>query len=132
MPAHKKRASPVVARTASASDLRASRRRATPRGAPARFNDSHFHLTNYKQRGPGIPELMRLVRTEGAGQVAIFGIPLQQAWSHELSGDVAPRYYLDSDAPLYYYSFTDAHIALAYRSLSKAGQALLRSGDHRL
>ena len=35
------------------------------------------------------------------------------------SGDFAPTYYLQSDAPLYYYSFTDAFIAMSYRSLSK-------------
>ena len=36
---------------------------------------------------------------------------------------VAPTYYLNSDAPLYYYSFTDAWIATAYKSLSKEEQA---------
>jgi predicted TIM-barrel fold metal-dependent hydrolase len=101
---------------------------ASPRGfraapaASALFNDSHFHLTNYVQKGPSIHEFMRLVGTK-VGRVAIFGIPLQQEWSHGISGDFAPTYYLQSDAPLYYYSFTDAYIALAYRSLSKADQA---------
>src|SRR4029453_14691576 len=32
-------------------------------------------------------------------------------------------YYLQSDAPLYYYSFTDAFIAMAYRSLKPEEQA---------
>jgi predicted TIM-barrel fold metal-dependent hydrolase len=57
------------------------------------------------------------------GRVALFGIPLQQEWSYENSGDSAPTYYLQTDSPLYYYSFTDAYIAMAYRSLSKADQA---------
>jgi predicted TIM-barrel fold metal-dependent hydrolase len=57
------------------------------------------------------------------GRVALFGIPLQQTWSHENSGDYAPTYYLQSDAPLYYYSFTDAYIAMQYRSLTKEQQA---------
>ena len=39
------------------------------------------------------------------------------------SGDFAPTYYLQSDAPLYYYSFTDAYIASVYRSLTPAEQA---------
>jgi hypothetical protein len=39
------------------------------------------------------------------------------------SGDFAPTYYLQTDAPLYYYSFTDAYIAMAYRSLAKEQQA---------
>jgi hypothetical protein len=51
------------------------------------------------------------------GRVAIFGIPLQQTWSYENSGDFAPTYYLQTDAPLYYYSFTDAFIATQYLSL---------------
>jgi hypothetical protein len=42
---------------------------------------------------------------------------LQQQWSYRVDGDKAPRYYLDTDAPLYYYSFTDAWIAMAYKSL---------------
>ena len=57
------------------------------------------------------------------GRVALFGIPLQQEWSYQNSGDFAPTYYLQTDAPLYYYSFTDAYIAMAYRSLSKEEQA---------
>ena len=55
--------------------------------------------------------------------MALFGIPLQQDWSYQNSGDYAPTYYLQTDAPLYYYSFTDAYIAMAYRSLSKEDQA---------
>jgi len=57
------------------------------------------------------------------GRVAIFGIPLQQMWSHGNTGDYAPTYYLQTDAPLYYYSFTDAYIASVYRSLTPAEQA---------
>src|SRR3954447_11443755 len=97
--------------------------RGTTDAAPAAplFNDVHFHLTNYVQKGPTAQQLLRLVGPR-VGRIAMFGIPLQQEWSHEVSGDFAPTYYLQSDAPLYYYSFTDAHIALAYRSLSKAEQ----------
>ena len=40
-----------------------------------------------------------------------------------MSGDIAPDYYLESDAPLYYYSFTDAVIAMEYRSLPPQDQA---------
>jgi hypothetical protein len=53
----------------------------------------------------------------------LFGIPLQQQWSYQNSGDFAPTYYLHSDAPLYYYSFTDAYIASVYRKLPKQDQA---------
>ncbi len=57
------------------------------------------------------------------GRSTLFGIPLQQQWSYANSGDFAPTYYLHSDAPLYYYSFTDAAIAMAYRSLPAGDQA---------
>jgi hypothetical protein len=57
------------------------------------------------------------------GRSTLFGIPLQQHWSFANSGDFAPTYYLHSDAPLYYYSFTDAYIASVYRALPEADRA---------
>jgi hypothetical protein len=84
-------------------------------------HDSHFHLTNYIQEGTDIKDFLKIMGDK-VGRVALFGIPLQQTWSHENSGDYAPTYYLQTDAPLYYYSFTDAHIAMAYRSLTKEQQ----------
>ncbi|HTP67804.1 MAG TPA: amidohydrolase family protein [Dongiaceae bacterium] len=85
------------------------------------LNDVHFHLTNYIQRGTDIHDFLAIMGTK-VGRVALFGIPLQQQWSYQNSGDFAPTYYLQTDAPLYYYSFTDAHIAIAYRSLSPIQQ----------
>lgn len=81
------------------------------------FNDSHFHLTNYIQEGTNIHDFLKIMGNT-VGRVALFGIPLQQEWSYRLDGDRAPKYYLDTDAPLYYYSFTDAFIAMAYKSLT--------------
>ena len=92
------------------------------RNAPAyQFNDSHFHLTNYIQEGVDIHDFLKLMGND-VGRVALFGIPLQQTWSYENSGDYAPTYYLQSDAPLYYYSFTDAYIASVYKSLTPVEQ----------
>src|SRR5947207_3230088 len=86
------------------------------------FNDSHFHLTNYIQEGTDIHDFLKIMGDK-AGRVALFGIPLQQQWSYRVDGDRAPTYYLNSDAPLYYYSFTDAYIAMAFKSLSRDQQA---------
>jgi len=86
------------------------------------FNDSHFHLTNNVQQGPTIHDFLNMMGNK-AGRVAVFGVPLQQQWSYRIDGDRAPTYYLHSDAPLYYYSFTDAWIAMAYKSLAKEQQA---------
>jgi predicted TIM-barrel fold metal-dependent hydrolase len=88
------------------------------------FNDSHFHLTNYVQQGTPVADYLAIMGDK-VGRSTLFGIPLQQTWSYENSGDFAPTYYLQTDAPLYYYSFTDAFIAMAYRSLPPAQQARL-------
>jgi predicted TIM-barrel fold metal-dependent hydrolase len=98
----------------------------TPRSAHMNghvvLNDAHFHLTDYVQHGEDIHKFLK-VMGDSVGRVALFGIPLQQEWLYESSGDDAPTYYLSSDAPLYYYSFTDAYIAMQYRSLSPEEQA---------
>jgi hypothetical protein len=85
------------------------------------LNDAHFHLTNYVQEGTDIHKFLEIMGTR-VGRVALFGLPLQQTWSYATSGDFAPTYYLASDDPLYYYSFTDAYIAMAYRSLAPEQQ----------
>src|SRR5438309_561311 len=86
------------------------------------FNDSHFHLTNNVQQGPDIHDFLNMMGNK-TGRVALFGVPLQQQWSFPVDGDRAPTYYLHSDAPLYYYSFTDAWIATAYKSLTPEQRA---------
>jgi hypothetical protein len=86
------------------------------------FYDSHFHLTNYVQQGTDVRKFLGIMGTR-VGRSTLFGIPLQQHWSYANSGDFAPTYYLHTDAPLYYYSFTDAYIASVYRSLTAAEQA---------
>lgn len=80
------------------------------------FNDSHLHLTNFIQRGTDIRDFLKIMGNK-AGRSTLFGIPLQQQWSYRVDGEDGPKYYLDSDAPLYYYSFVDASIAMAYLSL---------------
>ena len=101
----------LIARVAPAS-------RAQRPDAANEFNDSHFHLTNYIQQGIEPRQFLKIMGTR-VSRSTLFGIPLQQTWSYGNSGDFAPTYYLQSDAPLYYYSFTDAYIASMYRALSK-------------
>jgi hypothetical protein len=85
-------------------------------------NDSHFHLTNYVQQGPTLREFLAMMGTT-VGRAALFGIPLQQEWAYHVDGERGPTYYLSTDSPLYYYSFTDAAIAMAYRALRPDEQA---------
>lgn len=86
------------------------------------FHDSHFHLTNYVQEGTDIKAYLNTIMGDKIGRSTLFGIPLQQQWSHRVTGEFAPTYYLETDAGLYYYSFTDAFIAMAYRSLTREQQ----------
>lgn len=88
------------------------------------FDDSHFHLTNYVQKGTDIHKYLEIMGDK-VGRSTLFGIPLQQTWSYGNSGTFAPSYYLQSDAALYYYSFTDAYIARVYQSLPKEQQVRL-------
>lgn len=86
------------------------------------FNDGHFHLTNYVQEGIDLRTYLGIMGTR-VGRSTLFGLPLQQQWSHRVSGDFAPTYYLESDAHLYYYSFTDAFIAMQYLRLPEEHRA---------
>ena len=91
---------------------------------PYLFDDAHFHLTNYVQKGLTAKQYVAMMGTK-VKRSTMFGIPLQQMWSYSNSGDFAPTYYLQTDAPLYYYSFTDAVIANEYLSLPPADRARL-------
>lgn len=95
--------------------------RAQGAGTPL-FHDAHFHLTNYVQEGTEVRDFLKIMGDK-VGRSTLFGIPLQQTWAYGNTGDFAPTYYLQTDSPLYYYSFTDASIAMAYRSLPAADQA---------
>ncbi len=86
------------------------------------FNDAHFHLTNYIQEGTNVHVYLNEIMGDKIGRSTLFGLPLQQKWSYRVTRDFAPSYYLETDAPLYYYSFTDAYIAMAYKSLPKEQQ----------
>lgn len=88
------------------------------------FNDSHFHLTNYIQEGPSAREFVQLMG-DRVCRSTLFGIPLQQEWAYHETGDFAPTYYLEADAPLYYYSFVDAAIATQYLALAAPDRARL-------
>jgi hypothetical protein len=99
------------------TSLAACNASAQPTGC--QFSDSHFHLTNYVQEGPTAGAVLKLMGSRVC-RSTLFGIPLQQQWSYGETGDFAPAYYLEADAPLYYYSFVDAMIAQAWLALPPA------------
>ena len=83
----------------------------------AEFHDSHFHLTNYIQEGIDRPTASSRSWARGSAARRCSASRSSRRGPTTNSGDYAPTYYLQSDAPLYYYSFTDAYIASAYLSL---------------
>lgn len=111
--------------SAGQTTKRVAEKQTLPSAPPAvqyELNDAHFHLTNYIQEGISVTKCLEIMGNR-VGRVALFGIPLQQTWNFANTGNYAPNYYLASDDPLYYYSFTDAYIAMQYRSLSATNQA---------
>jgi len=112
----------VLAAVAALAVVPGVRRAPPPPTDRSEFDDSHFHLTNYIQQGIDVRTFLQIMGTR-VHRSTLFGIPLQQQWSFANSESFAPTYYLQSDAPLYYYSFTDAHIATVYRSLSAEERA---------
>jgi hypothetical protein len=93
--------------------------------AGAKYSDSHFHLTNYVQEGTRLQDYLNMMGT-AVCRSTVFGIPLQQMWQYGNSGEFTPTYYLQTDAPLYYYSLTDTATVMACKSLTPAPQARLR------
>jgi hypothetical protein len=102
----------------------ADAQRASTSDTSYKYSDSHFHLTNYVQEGTNIKDYVAMMGNV-VKRSTLFGIPLQQMWQFGNTGDFAPTYYLQTDSPLYYYSFTDAFIAMAYRSLPPEQQVRL-------
>ena len=51
------------------------------------------------QKGTDIHKYLEIMGDK-IGRSTLFGIPLQQMWSYANSGDFAPTYYLQTDAPL--------------------------------
>jgi len=94
----------------------------TPPSDGYTLHDSHLHLTNYIQEGQTLKGFLN-VMGDRVGRVAVFGLPLQQMWDYNNTGDFAPTYYLQTDAPLYYYSFTDAYLAMQFKALTPDEQA---------
>ena len=96
------------------------------------FNDWAFHLTNYVQQGTDATKYVDQIMGDKVCRLTLFGIPLWETWAHGNSGDFAPTDQLQTDAPLYHYSFTDAYIARVFQKLRAGAAGPVRSHDHRL
>ena len=76
---------------AATADARTQRIDLVGRTVIPGINDSHFHLTNYIQKGLTIRDYLAIMGNK-VGRSALFGIPLQQTWAYENSGDFAPTF----------------------------------------
>src|SRR5215470_8464860 len=56
-----------------------------------KYNDSHFHLTNYVQEGTNIKDYVAMMGKVVKRSTLFFGIPLQQMWQFTNTGTYAPR-----------------------------------------
>jgi hypothetical protein len=92
-------------------------------------NDSHFHLTNYIQEGTPIQDFLKIMGYK-VGRVALFGIPLQQQWSHRVDGDRAagPLPELGC-APVLLFVYRCVYRNVVQIDATRAGRSL-RSHDH--
>lgn len=83
-----------------------------------RYADAHLHYVDFFQDSEGAAALLEAMDAAGVDHVALMGMPLTKKW-HE-NEPRRPRYYLGDDAPLYWYSATDAILAEAVRALPDA------------
>lgn len=80
-----------------------------------RWFDAHLHYVDFFQETTGMPALLGAMDEAGIDHVLITGVPLLKVWHAD--APQRPRYFQGDEAPLYYYSATDAVVAEAVRSL---------------
>ena len=71
--------------------------------------DSHLHFYDFTQQTDGFPALVDAMDAAGVDQAVVFGMPIVKMWPE--SEPIRPAYYLDTDAPAYYFSATDLLLA---------------------
>lgn len=79
------------------------------------YSDAQLHYVNFVQETDGMDALFRAMDEARINDVAIMGLGVAKKW--EESAPREPRYYMGDEAPVYYYSATDALLADAIRAL---------------
>lgn len=88
-----------------------------------RMADAHLHLFDFLQQSDGIEQALAAMDRAGVEHAMVSGMPLVKKW-----GAAEPRrplYYLENDSRTYWYSLTDALVALALQGLPPAQQQRL-------
>lgn len=93
--------------------------------ALAQVADAHFHISNYIVQGGTLKQLLQYMNNPNPDAVVsrstVMAIPLVQKYDHwddDQSEPKPPTYYIGPKAPLYYYSFADAMVAMEYNKLT--------------
>lgn len=87
--------------------------------APARrYADAHLHYVDFFQTSDGMAALFAAMDEGDVERVVLTGMSVTKKW-HE-DEPKRPRYYQGDDAPLYWYSATDAFVAEAVQGLTPA------------
>jgi len=87
------------------------------------YTDAQLHYVNFVQETDGMEALFRAMDEGNVRDVAIMGLGVAKKW--EESAPKEPRYYMGDEAPVYYYSATDALLADAILALPASQQARL-------
>jgi predicted TIM-barrel fold metal-dependent hydrolase len=87
------------------------------------YTDAQLHYVNFVQETDGMEALFRAMDEGNIHDVAIMGLGVAKKW--EESAPKEPRYYMGDEAPVYYYSATDALLADAILERPAAQQARL-------
>lgn len=87
------------------------------------YTDAQLHYVNFVQETDGMTALFRAMDEANIHDVAIMGLGVIKKW--EESAPKAPRYYMGDEAPVYYYSATDAMLAQDILALPAEQQARL-------
>lgn len=84
------------------------------RGSRYPIFDTHLHVVDFVQDTPGSDCLLHYMDSANVSKAVVFGLPVAKLFA--ASERAVPRYYLDTDGPCYYYSYTDAIVADFVRS----------------
>ncbi|MCK0536590.1 amidohydrolase family protein [Alcanivorax quisquiliarum] len=79
------------------------------------YSDAQLHYVNFVQETDGMEALFKAMDEARIQDVAIMGLGVAKKW--EESAPREPRYYMGDEAPVYYYSATDALLAEAIQTL---------------
>jgi len=80
--------------------------------------DGHFHFLDFVQETKGMDAFFQAMDKAGVSEAQIMGMPLVKKWDDWV--EKRPKYYLDNDSRVYWYSATDFLVARAVQDLPPA------------